>query len=286
MRPITKPERLCKQSWANAALAFFGHDQPLGKRHVGRRHMNRFAALAGLALLCTTAVSAEARDRWRYGDHTPWHSGNMIIFEDEDAAWYDDEGDVVIVRPRASQHRQVLRDADEEDLWWLDDGARQKLEERSKVRKLPTQKPLVKKATVAKPAPVPTPRLKPELVSAVAAAKPVTVAKVEAPDVIVTKSDPVVTASLVTPKLDEQPKAKPVISKPVVAKPVVAKPAPGKTIGCTAGAAVIVGYGFAEVKPKACTGDAYAYTATRAGKNYEIKLTAASGEITDVKKAQ
>jgi hypothetical protein len=68
------------------------------------------------------------------------------------------------------------------------------------------------------------------------------------------------------------------------AKPALATTTPEKTIGCTAGAAVITGYGFGEVKPKACTGAVYAYNATRAGKLYEIKLTAASGEITDVKK--
>lgn len=255
--------------------------------------MNRFA---GLALCCTTALSAmtqaaEARDRWRHNGQTPWLDGEMIFLEDgEENGWIDDEGDIVIVRPRKQQRRQVWQDADDENLWWLDDGAQRKLQERSKARKAVTQKPLVKKAVAAKPAVVPTPKLKPNLVSSSAAAatpaKPVIVTKAEAPDMVVKKSDPVVTASLAKPKLDETPRTNPVAAKPVVAKPVAAKPAPGKTIGCTAGAAVIVGYGFADVKPKTCTGQAYAYTATRSGKNYEIKLTAASGEITDVKKVQ
>ncbi len=71
------------------------------------------------------------------------------------------------------------------------------------------------------------------------------------------------------------------LSKPATkSKPVIAT----KTIGCTAGAAVVTGYGFGDVKPKACTGQTYAYTAARAGKSYEIKMTAASGEIIDVKK--
>ena len=256
--------------------------------------MNKFAALAGLALLCTTAISAEARDRWHYRDLAPWHNDEIIYLDDEeDTVWYDEDEDDerVIIRPRERLRRQIqreqaLQDHDTEDLWWLDDGARQKLEQRTKPRKPQVKKQAVKKAPVAKPAVAaamaPTPKVKPSIIGSAAAAtpaKPVITAKANLPDKDAgKKSDAIVTASLSKPKLDEKPKAKSVIAKAAPAKVT------GKTIGCTAGAAVIVGYGFAEVKPKTCTGDAYTYTATRAEKNYEIKLTAKSGEITDVKK--
>ena len=252
--------------------------------------MNKFAALAGLALLCTTAISAEARDRWRYRDFAPWHNDEVIYLDDEEeTVWYDEDDDVVIVRPRERLRRQLQREQalenhDTEDLWWVEDGARQKLEQRAKPRKPQAKKQAVKKAPVAKPAVAaavaPTPKVKPSIIGSAAAAtpaKPIITAKTNPPTNDVSKksdADAMVTASLSKPKLDEKPKAKPVIAKPVS----------GKTIGCSAGAAVIVGYGFADVKPKACTGDSYAYTALRAGKTYEIKLTAASGEITDVKK--
>lgn len=56
------------------------------------------------------------------------------------------------------------------------------------------------------------------------------------------------------------------------------------TIGCSKGVEIITGYGFSGVKPKSCSGSAYAFDATRANAAYIITLSAATGEITDVKK--
>ncbi len=94
---------------------------------------------------------------------------------------------------------------------------------------------------------------------------------------------------------------KPVIKKPVVAaekkavetveKKTVAS-VEKKTVPATAGMScdkaekIISGYGFTSVKPTACTGQIFAFNATRSGKAYVIKLSSASGELTEVKRVQ
>jgi hypothetical protein len=216
--------------------------------------MKSITLLASLAALALTPVAAEARDRWHWRDHNQWEEEYYVQSDDEDTVSYyeeDDSDEVIIVNRRAR-----MRAAEEEverELWWLEENARERLENRAKSRKAAVRapKPVVKKPVVKAAAKTPAPKA----------------AKLE-------------TASLDKPQA--KPKAKPVAAKPLAVKPA-AKPS-GKTIGCTAGAAVITGYGFGDVKPKACTGTSYAYLANRAGKLYEIRLAAASGEITDVKK--
>ncbi len=83
------------------------------------------------------------------------------------------------------------------------------------------------------------------------------------------------------------PAAKPAaVAKPqaaTVAKP--APPAPPKnTLSCDKAGSIIAGYGFAGVKPDSCKGKVYAFNATRDGRTFAIKVDAASGELTEVKK--
>jgi hypothetical protein len=128
----------------------------------------------------------------------------------------------------------------------------------AKVQKKPT---LVQQA-VAKPAVI-LPKLKPQTVqvATVSPAKPVAA-----------------------------PSAKLVLDQPVVAQKValpVAASTPSASsnmIGCSKGVEIITGYGFSAVKPKSCAGSVYAFDAARANANYVITLSAATGEITDVKK--
>ena len=63
-----------------------------------------------------------------------------------------------------------------------------------------------------------------------------------------------------------------------------ANAAPG--MSCDKAGDIVSGYGFTGVKPTACTGQVYAFNATRSGKAYVIKLSSASGELTEVKKVQ
>lgn len=53
---------------------------------------------------------------------------------------------------------------------------------------------------------------------------------------------------------------------------------------CEKAGSVISGYGFSGVTPSSCAGKVYAFNAKRDGKSFAIKLDAASGELTEVKK--
>ena len=55
-------------------------------------------------------------------------------------------------------------------------------------------------------------------------------------------------------------------------------------VDCKKGAAIVSGYGFSTVTTKSCTGATLVYGATRSGKNFEIQVSSASGELTTVKK--
>jgi hypothetical protein len=55
-------------------------------------------------------------------------------------------------------------------------------------------------------------------------------------------------------------------------------------ISCDKAGQIVSGYGFASVKPATCTGQVFAFNATRSGKAYIIKLSSASGELTEVQK--
>lgn len=217
--------------------------------------MTKTILLAAVAMLSFASVSAEARDRWHQQRFQNWDDQPNYLYEDdEDFVSYNEPDDFtdedVIIPLRRTNRVQHMRDAEKRidaELWWLDDNARTKLEQRQRARKPAATKNIARVKTQAKPK-----------------AKIIDVAKPKS-----SKPMDVQTASLSKPDVIAKPKSKPIQAK---------------TIGCTAGAAVVTGYGFGDVKPKACTGNTYAYTAARGGKIYEIKLTAASGEITDVKK--
>ena len=76
------------------------------------------------------------------------------------------------------------------------------------------------------------------------------------------------------------------IAKPAATGTAVEKPASASALSCAKAGDVITGYGFSAVKASDCTGAVYAFNATRDGKPFAIKLNAASGELTEVKKLQ
>jgi hypothetical protein len=55
-------------------------------------------------------------------------------------------------------------------------------------------------------------------------------------------------------------------------------------ITCAKAGEIVSGYGFKSVEQVSCSGQVYAFNATRDGKPFSIKLSAASGELTEVKK--
>jgi len=72
------------------------------------------------------------------------------------------------------------------------------------------------------------------------------------------------------------------VEKKVVTERKTANTATG--ISCVKAGQIVSGYGFASVKPATCTGQVFAFNATRSGKAYIIKLSSASGELTEVQK--
>lgn len=53
-------------------------------------------------------------------------------------------------------------------------------------------------------------------------------------------------------------------------------------VSCEEAAAIVADYGFSAVRPLACSGDIYKFSATRDGTTYSVGIAAAAGEITEV----
>lgn len=60
--------------------------------------------------------------------------------------------------------------------------------------------------------------------------------------------------------------------------------APAGPVNCTKAEEIVASYGFGNVKPVTCTGKIFDFTALRDGKNYRVQVSAATGEITEVRK--
>ena len=57
-------------------------------------------------------------------------------------------------------------------------------------------------------------------------------------------------------------------------------------LSCDKASSILSGYGFSDIKAASCTGHVYAFNATRDGKPYAVKLNAANGELTEVRKVR
>jgi hypothetical protein len=83
--------------------------------------------------------------------------------------------------------------------------------------------------------------------------------------------------------------AKPKYKPPVVATGPVTQVKPVKVaslsgVSCAKGAGIVSSFGFSDVTTKSCSGGTLVYGANRGGKAFEIEVSAASGELTAVKK--
>ena len=56
------------------------------------------------------------------------------------------------------------------------------------------------------------------------------------------------------------------------------------SISCAKATQIVTDYGFTQVQATSCKGKVYAFNARRDGKPYSIKVSPASGELTEVKK--
>ncbi|MCB1379600.1 MAG: hypothetical protein KDK89_14725 [Alphaproteobacteria bacterium] len=103
------------------------------------------------------------------------------------------------------------------------------------------------------------------------------------------------TAAKIPDKIVPKPVAKPKsvrdLSTASVSKPAKTESSSDSSrstagLSCEKAGQIITGYGFTGVKAQACEGKVYAFNATRDGKPFAIKLNAANGELTEVKKLQ
>jgi hypothetical protein len=63
------------------------------------------------------------------------------------------------------------------------------------------------------------------------------------------------------------------------------KPATGQaSVSCDKAKSIITAYGFGNVETKSCSGKEYSFAAVRGGKSFSVKVSAANGELTEVKR--
>lgn len=105
----------------------------------------------------------------------------------------------------------------------------------------------------------------------------------EKPLVKKAKKKKVVKVAVVKPVVKTLPPSDATIQTASLSKRFEEKIVPSK-VDCKKGAAIVSGYGFSTVTTKSCTGATLVYGATRSGKNFEIQVSSANGELTNVKK--
>jgi hypothetical protein len=258
----------------------------------------RAAAISALALFAAAQAPGQASAEGLFGmriympriyaPHLPRYAPRHAYdYYDEEYGSYDeDEEDIVIRRRRQLHDRNVYLDygVDDEDLEPVYEPPVKRAVKPKVKKKVAVKKPAAKQAQPV--ASVVKPKVKP-----VAANAPVvkTTASQTAlavkPTVTSTaiKADPLLPSTAMTaPK----PAAKVAPLKAVTPAPVkvASAAAPAGVIACSKGAEIVSGYGFTSVKPRTCTGTTYSFDATRAANAYLIKVSAATGEISDVQK--
>ncbi len=106
--------------------------------------------------------------------------------------------------------------------------------------------------------------------------------KRSAKEVKILKPAPVIVKKPANPQVAT--KAPPRVDPQGVEKITNDPPAQSAAVSCSKGASIVTSYGFSTVTSKNCDGKTYVYSATRSGKNFEIQVSAANGELTAVKK--
>lgn len=81
----------------------------------------------------------------------------------------------------------------------------------------------------------------------------------------------------------------PTYKPPQVSTGPVTQAKPGKVanlagVSCSKGSSIVSSFGFSSVATKSCNSSTLIYSASRGGKNFEVEVSAASGELTAVKK--
>lgn len=99
------------------------------------------------------------------------------------------------------------------------------------------------------------------------------------------KHDLGLTAAKVVP-VKKQAAVAVLTKKTQVASVAPSKKPATKSITCNKATSIVSDYGFSNIKTADCEGKDYAFNATRGGAPYLIRMSAATGELTEVKKLQ
>jgi len=89
------------------------------------------------------------------------------------------------------------------------------------------------------------------------------------------------------PKLKKKPAAKATPTKPQASTNTAATSETSPktaSVSCDKARSIISGYGFGDVQTKSCSGQIYSFAAKRGGKSFSVKVSALSGELTEVKR--
>ena len=58
----------------------------------------------------------------------------------------------------------------------------------------------------------------------------------------------------------------------------------GGGLSCEAAADIVANFGFSDVQSTSCSGDVYGFDASRDGSSFSIRVSAADGELTEVRR--
>ncbi len=256
------------------------------------------SAVLIMPVLMIGIAPANADHRWR----KQWSDRQVFntIFEDDsydprfDGRFVDDEEDVIVV-PR--RNRVLTRQDYIDELYDYEvepqESRTKPAPHTKKVKPKIASKAVVKQVVKTKPvqvAAVVKPTVKPIKKSPIAAApivKTVEKAVAKVPNAVVAKpvvKAPTQSAPVKQARLTLPPEDRPSIVAPKSARIVPSAPLAATTISCEKATAIVAGYGFNSVSPLICVGKTYRFKALRDGKSFEINLSAASGELTEVKK--
>ncbi len=261
----------------------------------------RAAAVSALALVAVLQTTGEAAADHRYRMRVLWPkiyaphlSGYLYRDEtdDEDVGFFDPEDEEDVFIPRRHRDRNVVLDYGNEDED-LDPVYEPPVK---RVVKPKTKKVAVKK-TPAKPVQTASAVVKPKVKPVIKPAAPVATKVSASSSEAVTIKSPTSTAAI---KANPPLTSAAVVAKPPIPAANTVTPPPAKVataataakaaapagagIGCSKGAEIVSGYGFTSVKPRTCSGATYTFDATRAANAYLIKVSSATGEISDVQK--
>ncbi len=263
------------------------------------------ATLVSAATLLAVAGDANAEHRFRRFD--PFQ---LFVDDNDFEAEYDDreEDEIIVPRRRSNNRKDWVYDEEADEFYYRPQMKKQK--SKKKIAKAKPARPALatrrtltdaEKRQVAaitgKPRVV-TPKLANPQVQKTSVSKPV-VAKPAAPKPMVkiaTPGKPFVPAPAVKT---------PIVKTPIVKTParLVLPPEPAQmpsltpkssrltpiapqqnAISCDKAAGIVSGFGFTAVSPQLCVGKTYAFKAMRDGKQFEVRISSASGELTEVRK--